>query len=144
MLTSSVHGSTCSCPVCTWYASLNASTTTFQFAGITVVRYERNFIWSKWYGVEELRQRVEEVDERFGVGVEVDEHETAPALGSHRAQREIVGDAVEVFGVDDLEHPTVERVAPAVERAPERSVGDVPRAVGQAGPSVEARVREAR
>ena len=92
--------------------------------------------------VEELRQRVEEVEERLGVGIEVDEHETAPALGPHRAQREIVGYPVEVVGVDDLDDPTVERVPPAVEGASERSVGHVTRAVGEAGTSVQARIRE--
>ena len=110
---------------------------------LPVRRYHRGEVRTELHlvevvGVEELRQRVEEVDERFRLRVEVDEHETAPALGPHRAQREVVGDAVEVFGVDDLEHPTVERVAPTVERAPERPVGDVPRTVGQTGPAVEA------
>ena len=142
MLTSSVHGSTCSWPVCTWYASLNASTTTFQFAGITVVRYERNFIWSKWYGSKSLGQRIEEVEQRLHVRVEVDEHEPAPPLGAHRAQREVVGDRMEVGCVDDLDDSAVERVAPPVERATERPVGDVPAALGELSAAVQARIRK--
>ena len=101
---------------------------------LPVRRYHRGEVRTELHLVEVVRRRTASAAGRgsrasgSALGVEVDEHEATPALGAHRAQREVVGDAVEVVGVDDLEHPTVERVAPTVERTPERPVGDVPRA----------------
>ena len=114
--------------------------------GLPVRRYHRGEVRTELHLVEvvrteELRERIEEIEQRLGSRVEVDEDETPPALGPHRAQREVVGDAVEVRGVDDFDDATVERVAPAVERAPERSV-DVPLSLSETRAAVQARIRE--
>ena len=42
-------------------------------------RYARKRISSRWYGASSVGQRIEEVEQRLGVEVEVDEHEAAPA-----------------------------------------------------------------
>jgi hypothetical protein len=93
---------------------------------------------------EQVGERVEELVKRRRVRVEVHEDEPAPAFGAHRGHLEVVGDVVEVLDVDHLDDAAVERVPPAVERAPERPVGHVARAFSEPCAAVEARVRECR
>ncbi len=97
---------------------------------------------------EERRERVEEVEQRFRVRVEVDEHEPAPGVDAHRREREVVGQARELLAVGNVDEPPVERVTPAVVAAPDpvarerAAVGDQPAAAMQA--RVVERVQRAR
>ena len=48
---------------------------------------------------EQRRQRVEELEQRLGVGVEVHEHEPAPALGADGREAQAVGQRAELVAV---------------------------------------------
>ena len=88
--------------------------------------------------VEQLRDRVEEVEQRGRRRVGVDEDEATPALRPHLTEAETVGQAGELVTVDDLDQLTVERVLPRVVAAANltaREVADArrqPRAAMQA------------
>ena len=88
------------------------------------MRYERKRMLVEVVRREQRRERVEEVEERLGVGVEVHEHEAAPALDAHRARARGRRASRELVAVDDLDEPAVERVAPRVVRAADRAVGE--------------------
>ena len=57
-------------------------------------------------------------------------------------EREIVGQAGELLAVGHVDEPAVERVAPAVVRAPDRAVGERAAALGEPPAAVQARVVE--
>ena len=84
----------------------------FQFAGSTVVSTDAGAS-VEVVRREQLRERIEEVEQRLGAGVEVHEHEPAPAVDEDRLERRSSGSDGEVVAVDDLDAPAVERVAPA-------------------------------
>ena len=89
--------------VLTWYVSMLASTVSFQFPSTSMDRRS-----TRWTGPTPApppswssRSRPtapSAVDQRPRVGVEVDEHERAPALAAHRPQREAAAvDVAEVL-----------------------------------------------
>ena len=91
---------------------------------------------------EQLGQRIEVVEQRLRVGVEVDEHEPAPRVDPHRCEREVVGQAHELLAIGHVDEPAVEPVAPAVKRAPDRSLGERAAAFRESSPPMQARVVE--
>ena len=91
---------------------------------------------------EQRRQRIEELEQRLGVGIHVDEHEPAPALDAHAREREVVGQADELFTIGDAHEPAVERVRPRVVRAADLAVRERAAPVGERRPAVPAGVVE--
>ena len=87
-------------------------------------------------------ERIEEVEQRLGVGIGVHEDEPAPALGAHPPEPQPFGQVGELVRVHHLGEPAVERVAPRVVAALHEAVGEAPGTGGEPGAAVEAGVVE--
>ena len=108
------------------------------------MRYDRSRIRSRWYGASSVGSGSRKSSSGSALGVEVHEHEAAPAVDAHRAR------AARPSGrsVNSSASTTVDRRA--VERVPPRrgsghwmhAVGEVPAPVGEPGAAVQARVVE--
>ena len=87
-------------------------------------------------------QRVEEVEQRRGLGVETHPDEASPPVHAHRLQAGAFGNRVELVGIDHLDESAVEVVAPGVVATPDAAIRERPGPLGQPGPAMQARVVE--
>ena len=140
-LTSSAMPSISRWMPCTWYVSLKPSMSVFQLQSAPH-RDQRLAAELVEVGPRGLgRDRVEELAERLGVGVEVHEDHRTPGVDLHGDEREVVVEDAELAPRRHLAQAAVEVPRPAVERAAD--LGQVgARAAAQLAAAVAAHVLE--